>query len=138
MDDNAPIPEVFNDRRVTPWVHPQHSMVGDPHYIDPRTVAWVEREPGMPYEGLRGPRWRVQHLQASSTGSGSMQTSTRPMRARKDALEAFEMVKSGSGVQSAGESVLQARRDRERERRDERRFQRFKGYNQAVNPGSFG
>ena len=128
--------EIFNDRRVKPRVHPDNQMVGDPHYPNPRTVAWVEREPGGYMR--KTPRWRVQHLQANELGSGSMQTATGPLRRRKEALEAFEQVKGGASIHDAESAIIEQRRDREREKRDQRRYERFSGYNSAVNPGSFG
>lgn len=109
MDDNAPLPEVFNDRRVKPRVHPDHQMVGDPHYVDPRTVAWVEREPSLPFRGMKTPRWRVQHLRANDQG-GSMQSATGPLRRRREALEAFEQVKSGASIYDAESALLAQRR----------------------------
>lgn len=130
MDDS-----LFNDRRVKPRPHPDNSMVGDPHYHDPRTVSWIEREtPGV---FRKSARWRVQHLQANDQG-GSMQTATGPLRRRREALEAFEHVKSGASVYDAESTIAQQRRDEARDRRDEQRYQRFKGYNQTVNRGSFG
>ncbi|HET7110264.1 MAG TPA: hypothetical protein VFI41_05295 [Gemmatimonadales bacterium] len=89
--------DIFNDRRVKPAVHPDHTMVGDPHYVDPRTVTWVEREPASGFRGAKSPRWRVQHLQANEFG-GSMQRSTLPMRSRRAATSAFEMIKQGHDV----------------------------------------
>jgi len=129
--------EIFNDRRVKPRPHPDNQMVGDPHYLDPRTVTWVEREPSLPFRGLKSPRWRVQHLRANDQG-GSMQSATGPLRRRREALEAFEQVKGGSSIYDAESTIIQQRRDAARERRERRQYERFKGYNQAVNPGSFG
>lgn len=128
--------DIFNDRRVKPNVHPANRMVDGPHYPNPRAVAWVEREPASVFR--KTPRWRVQHIQASDLGNGSMQTSTGPLRRRREALEAFEMVKGGTSVYAAESAILIQRRDAERDRREQRQYERFKGYNQSVNPGSFG
>ena len=137
MDDNE-LPEVFNDRRVKPWVHPSHQMVGEPHYLDPRQVAYVVKEPALGVTGSKTPRWRVNMTKGSELGTGSTTGGTRPLRTRREALEAFEMVKGGSHPHEAEQTIMEARRDRERERREQRQYDRFKGYNQAVNPGSFG
>lgn len=107
--------DIFNDRRVKPRPHPDNQMVDGPHYLDPRTVAWVEREP--PSVFRKTPRWRVQHLKGSDLGNGSMQTATGPLRRRREAMEAFEMVKSGSGVHYADAKLAEQRQEAARLRR---------------------
>jgi hypothetical protein len=86
--------EIFHDRRIAPRVHPSHSMEGEPHYLDPQTVAWVEKEPASGFRGAKSPRWRVQHLRGNDQG-GSMQTSTLPMARKKAAFSALELIKAG-------------------------------------------
>jgi hypothetical protein len=111
--------EIFKDRRVKPRVfNPNAQMVGEPHYPDPRNVAWVEREaPGM---GWKTPRWRVQHLRANDLGTGSMQIATGPLRRKREALEAFEMFKGGTDIMDAESHLIAQRREAARLRRQQR------------------
>jgi hypothetical protein len=96
MDDS-----IFNDRRAKPRVHPDNQMVGEPHYADPRTVSWIEREPPTIFRtgGRKTPRWNVQRLQTNDQG-GSMQTSSGSMRSRKAAMDVFEQHKAGAELGS--------------------------------------
>lgn len=86
-------------QQVKPRVHPDNQLVGEPHYFDPLTTAWVEREPPTIYRtgGRKTPRWAVHHLKANTQG-GSMQTSSESMRSRKAALAALEAMKADPNI----------------------------------------